>query len=406
MFLRAKKRIKDGKEHRYWSIVENRRVAGDRIVQRQVLYLGEINDSQKAAWCRSIAVLRDDEEQTEQLAIFPEDREAPVLDCDVVQVKLSGLQIKHPRQWGGCWLSLELWDQLQLDAFWEPKLPPSRKGTRWLNVLKTLVCNRLLEPGSEWRLHRHWYEASAMGDLLGEDFGVAESHKLYRRFPLSARNAEILSVAYRTDVEAIRPFVPDVLEVISDVVYIHIYKIDDADWCGPYNEANFQVGVRLSEEHSGSYSTFLFLDSASGMAQGREVHGQPKMDGEVSLKAENDLFVGRVRRNGIDVMTGTLGFKQHRADESVFTEHYDFSLSLFLKAMNHIDGTPAIRQITSRRLTDVKVHECWKGPSTVELRPNARTPAHRLPVLEMLDGFYWKADFTLVEGSTLKDLLK
>lgn len=180
MFLRAKKRIKDGKEHRYWSIVENRRVAGDRIVQRQVLYLGEINDSQKAAWCRSIAVLRDDEEQTEQLAIFPEDREAPVLDCNVVQVKLSGLQLKRPRQWGGCWLSLELWDQLQLDAFWEPKLRPSRKGTRWLNVLKTLVCNRLIEPGSEWRLHRHWYEASAMGDLLGEDFGIAESHKLYR----------------------------------------------------------------------------------------------------------------------------------------------------------------------------------------------------------------------------------
>ena len=180
MFLRAKKRIKDGKEHRYWSIVENRRVAGDRIVQRQVLYLGEINDSQKAAWCRSIAVLRDDEEQTEQLAIFPEDREAPVLDCDVVQVKLRGLQLKRPRQWGGCWLTLELWNQLQLDAFWEPKLRPSRKGTRWLNVLKTLVCNRLIEPGSEWRLHRHWYEASAMGDLLGEDFGVAESHKLYR----------------------------------------------------------------------------------------------------------------------------------------------------------------------------------------------------------------------------------
>ncbi len=180
MFLRAKKRFKDGKAHRYWSIVENRRVAGDRVVKRQVLYLGEINDSQKAAWCRSIAVLRDDEDETEQMAIFPEDREAPALDCDIVQVKLSGLQLKRPRQWGCCWLSLDLWDQLQLDAFWEPKLRPSRKGTRWLNVLKTLVCYRLIDPGSEWRLHRHWYEASAMGALLGEDFGLAESHKLYR----------------------------------------------------------------------------------------------------------------------------------------------------------------------------------------------------------------------------------
>jgi len=139
MFLRAKKRFKDGKEHRYWSIVENRRVAGDRVVQRQVLYLGEINDSQKAAWCRSIDVFRDDEIQSRQIAIFPEDREAPALDCDVVQVKLSGLQLKRPRQWGGCWLTLDLWDQLQLDQFWNPKLRPSRKGTRWLNVLKTLM---------------------------------------------------------------------------------------------------------------------------------------------------------------------------------------------------------------------------------------------------------------------------
>ena len=103
MFLRAKKRFKDGKEHRYWSIVENRRVAGDRVVQRQVLYLGEINDSQKAAWCRSIEVFGDDETQAEQIAIFPQDRQAPELDCDVVQVKLSGLQVKRPRQWGGCW---------------------------------------------------------------------------------------------------------------------------------------------------------------------------------------------------------------------------------------------------------------------------------------------------------------
>jgi hypothetical protein len=180
MFLRAKKRFKDGKEHRYWSIVENRRVAGDRVVQRQVLYLGEINDSQKAAWCRSIEVFRDDEVQSKQIAIFPEDREAPALDCDIVQVKLSGLQLKRPRQWGGCWLTVHLWDRLQLDRFWNPKLRASRKGTRWLNVLKTLVCYRLIDPGSEWRLHRHWYEASAIGDLLGEDFGLAESHKLYR----------------------------------------------------------------------------------------------------------------------------------------------------------------------------------------------------------------------------------
>ena len=180
MFLRAKKRIKDGKEHRYWSIVENRRVTDGRVVQRQVLYLGEINDSQKAAWCRTIDVLDEDEHASAQVALFPEDRAAPELDCDVVQVRLSRLKLRHPRQWGACWLGCELWDQLQLDRFWQPRLPPSRKGTRWLNVLKTLACYRLIDPGSEWRLHRHWYDHNAMGDLLGEDFSVAHSHTLYR----------------------------------------------------------------------------------------------------------------------------------------------------------------------------------------------------------------------------------
>jgi hypothetical protein len=178
MFLRSKKRFKDGKEHRYWSIVENRRVSGDRVVQRHVLYLGEINDSQKAAWCRTIDVVQEDEGRRTQIAIFPEDRAAPALACDVVQVRLGGLKLRRPRQWGACWLACELWDQLQLDAFWADKLRPSRKGTRWLNVLKTLACYRLIDPGSEWRLHRHWYDVSAMGDLLGEDFALVESHKL------------------------------------------------------------------------------------------------------------------------------------------------------------------------------------------------------------------------------------
>jgi transposase len=180
MFLRAKTRFKDGKEHRYWSIVESRRTAGGRVIQRHVLYLGEINDSQKAAWCKTIEVFDEGRERPRQVALFPEDRVAPPLDCDVVQIRLNALQLRRPRQWGACWLACHLWEQLQLDDFWTDKLPPSRQGTRWLNVFKTLVCYRLIDPGSEWRLHRHWYEQSAMADLLGEDFGLVQSDKLYR----------------------------------------------------------------------------------------------------------------------------------------------------------------------------------------------------------------------------------
>ena len=179
MYLRAKKRIKDGKEHRYWSIVESCRNLDGRVVQRQVLYLGEINDSQKAAWCRTIDVLQTDS-SAKQMALFPTDRQAPELDCEVVQVKLNELRLHHPRQWGACWLALKLWEQLELDRFWQPRLPVSRQGTKWLEVLKTQVCYQLIDPGSEWRLHRHWHEHSAMQDLLASATRVLSDDTLYR----------------------------------------------------------------------------------------------------------------------------------------------------------------------------------------------------------------------------------
>jgi hypothetical protein len=180
MFLRSTKRLKDGKEHRYWSIVENRRSHGKRVVQKQLLYLGEINDAQHTSWCKCIEVLNDEDHHAKQMAIFPDDRKAPELEHDVVQVKLSELSIKRPRQWGACWLTSELWNQLELDTFWKPRLKTSRQGTCWLNVFKTLAAYRLIDPGSEWRFHRQWFDQSAMMDLLGEDFSMAQKDKLYR----------------------------------------------------------------------------------------------------------------------------------------------------------------------------------------------------------------------------------
>ena len=180
MFLRAKNRFKDGKEHRYWSIVENQRTADNRVVQRQVLYLGEINDSQHAAWCKTIDVVQGDKGHRRQMALFPSDRQAPELACEVVQIRLNELELHRPRQWGACWLACHLWNLLGLDDFWFSRLPKSRNETRWVNVLKTLVSYRLISPGSEWRLHCEWYHHSAMADLLGEDVGLVQKDKLYR----------------------------------------------------------------------------------------------------------------------------------------------------------------------------------------------------------------------------------
>jgi Transposase DDE domain len=180
MFLRKILRKKDGKTHEYWSVVENKRVGGGRVVQRHVLYLGEINSSQAAVWRKAIAVLDEDAGHSRTMALFPEDRCAAVAsDASVVQLRLSEMRLRRPRQWGACWLAGQLWQALQLDQFWGGRLPPSRKGTRWDQILQVLVTYRLIAPGSEWKLHRDWFGKSAMADLLGADFGLAEAHKLY-----------------------------------------------------------------------------------------------------------------------------------------------------------------------------------------------------------------------------------
>jgi hypothetical protein len=193
MFLRKTRRKKDGKTHDYWSVVENKRVAGGRVVQRHVLYLGEINSSQAAVWRKAIEVLDEDAGHSRTMALFPEDRCAAVAsDASVVQLRLSEMRLCRPRQWGACWLAGQLWQALQLDQFWADRLPPSRKGTRWDQILQVLVAYRLIAPGSEWKLHRDWFGKSAMADLLGADFGLAEAHKLYACHDLLLRHKDAL----------------------------------------------------------------------------------------------------------------------------------------------------------------------------------------------------------------------
>jgi Transposase DDE domain len=180
MFLRSKKRRKDGKTHRYFSVVENRRVRSGRVVQRQVLFLGEINDSQQAAWRQTLEVFDEAEQRAATLSLFPEDREIPADALHGVQVKLGEMELRRPRAFGNYWLGCELWQQLGLDAFWQARLGEGREEVPWAKVLELLVVSRLVSPGSEFRLHRQGFDQSAMGDLLGTGFAVAEKDRLYR----------------------------------------------------------------------------------------------------------------------------------------------------------------------------------------------------------------------------------
>lgn len=243
-------------------------------------------------------------------------------------------------------------------------------------------------------------------DIRKGDFSTPWDAPMIPPFPFRFRNVEVMTLYWRTDPEALAFLLPPPLRPTGDVACVHIYKMNDTDWLGPYSEANVMFGAELPGKASGAYSPYLILSSDIGVAHGREVHGQPKKLGMPSIEMRGDLIVGRVERNGIDVLTATLPYKQKPVEAAALKPHFDFATNLNLKAVNHIDGRPAIRQLTSRRLAEVTVHEAWEGPCTVELRANAQLPVYRLPVVEPLRGFYWRADFTLVAGEIIHDYLE
>src|ERR1700675_2216630 len=104
MFLRCHSRKKHGKAHRYWSVVESRRLNGGNAAQRQVLYLGEINDSQEAAWRKTIEVFDEEKDQPQQASLFPDDRAIPVDEVNALSLVMSELRLLRPRNFGDCWL--------------------------------------------------------------------------------------------------------------------------------------------------------------------------------------------------------------------------------------------------------------------------------------------------------------
>jgi transposase len=191
-YLQAHHRFKNGKDHCYWSIAEKVRGPHGQWIQRPILYLGEINDSQKAAWIKTIEVFDSDRQAFTQLALFPLERDVPAHVTEAVQVRLSEFSLQRPRQWGACWVACLLWQQLHLDAFWSQRLAASREGTDWKSLLQVLTIYRLLDPGSEWRLHREWWAQSALDELLGLPLPVLDKDSLYRTLDRLLEHREAL----------------------------------------------------------------------------------------------------------------------------------------------------------------------------------------------------------------------
>ena len=191
MHLKCRLRKKNGKEYRSWSIIESQRI-GRAVVQRHVLYLGQINEQQNLAWEKAISVFDETSGQARQMAFYPEGHALSPNEVDTIQVRMSALTLEHPRQWGACWLANELWEKLKLDEFFSARLGESREGTTWEKVLRVSVIYRLLSPGSEWRLHRQWFGTTALPDLLGVNDRVAQPKTLYRCMDLLLEHKDAL----------------------------------------------------------------------------------------------------------------------------------------------------------------------------------------------------------------------
>lgn len=242
-----------------------------------------------------------------------------------------------------------------------------------------------------------------------EVFGTPLDAPLYGRPPGRFRDGEVLTFLYRTSEEAVAALVPRPLEPSTDAVMVQIARWGDVPGLGRDTfECNVMLGARFPGEPAieASYSPYFYVDSDRAMAGGREFHGQPKRIGRVALEHRGDLLVGSVVCNEIEIFVGTLPYKREPATFEDVCRRIDLVTNINLKVIPHIDGTMAVKQLTARSLAEIEVLECWRGPSTVEIRPNATAPLHRLPVLEFLEGFYWRTEFSLVGGRILHDYLQ
>jgi acetoacetate decarboxylase len=219
--------------------------------------------------------------------------------------------------------------------------------------------------------------------------------------PIRLRRTEILTIVYRTDPAAADALVPTPLELTGDLCIVHVYKMHDAEWFGVYCESAFQLPVRLPDGRLAVYSPFLVLESDGAVAAGRETYGQPKKAGQVSLEPAGDLLVGRIGRNGIDVATATMCWKQTPAASADLERLVPGSgLNVNLRVRQAEAGRGS-RELVVRSFEDVVEHEAWTGPGTLELRPNAQLPVHLLTVGEVVLALHRMLDLTLAPGSII-----
>ena len=234
-------------------------------------------------------------------------------------------------------------------------------------------------------------------DIASTPFGAP----LVPALPIRLRRTEILTIVYRTSAQAAESLLPEPLRLASDLCLLHVYHMHDAEWFGVYCESAWQIPVLLPDDTEAVYSPFLVLGSDGAVAAGREAYGQPKKSGQVRLGPSGDLLLRVVERNGIDVATATMCWKQRPATGSELTSLVPGAdLNVNLRVRQEEEGLVS-RELVTRRFADVVEHEAWTGPGTLELRPNAQLPVYLLAVKEIVLGLHRVVDLTLAPGRVI-----
>jgi acetoacetate decarboxylase len=231
-------------------------------------------------------------------------------------------------------------------------------------------------------------------EVKGTPFGAP----LVPPLPIRLRRTEILTIVHRTDRDAADRLIPAPLELAGDLCVVHVYRMHDAEWFGVYCESAWQLPVRMPDGTPAVYSPFLVLESDGAVAAGREAYGQPKKAGQVSLEPDGDLLVGRVARNGIEIATATMCWKQSPSSGSELERLVAGSAVNVNLRQRQDEGEEFRTELVARTFTDVVEHEAWTGPGTLELHANAQAPVYLLPVREVVLALHRVIDVTLAPG--------
>ena len=248
-----------------------------------------------------------------------------------------------------------------------------------------------------------------MSDSVDGIWSTPKLAPMYPNFPIRYRDVTILTTVYRTDPEAIQKHVDLPVQSTGDLVMIHNYYMPDVEGMGEVEETNVMVGVKVlqgNSEHRGGFSTNLLISSEIGLTQGREIHGQPKKLGNTKISINEKIIEASVYRGTKLISHVSMNNQLQTTNISELELYFPFRNNINHKVIRNIDGTHGINQITSRTLANVNIKECKRGPSSLTIHEDRDAPFHLLPVLETIESFLWKADFTLVPGIILHDYLK